>query len=394
MLEKINFFNLKGNIWKMLIFKLTSRRNFISILSIYFLTFPDNNIKQLGLYTGIGSIAGFLLEIPSGYFSDIFGHKRTLILAKICLIISTGFFLIWWDWWIFALGSVFLSFGFALNSGTDTAILHETLEELWEEKKFTKINSRIGGNASLISIAFIVAIPFFTKISFKIPFLIWLGFDALGILVALSLIQPKIVKKTSTATKKFMKIIKEILKQKQLRNVMFYAAFLGGILLSSSAFRWVYLESIGYPVILIWLVMWLSRFVWFLVSRVTHWIEDKFSIKQIMWFEVFLFSIAFASTALIPNPYIVAGIFSVIVWYFWGRSTIFTHYTLNNLPDKTYKATALSVGRQMSDMIRLVLVFVMGYVMDFWSFEFGFLVVAILFFVSLGMITLLHKRES
>jgi fucose permease len=31
-------------------------------------------------------LAGFLMEIPSGYFADRFGHKKTLILSKVFML--------------------------------------------------------------------------------------------------------------------------------------------------------------------------------------------------------------------------------------------------------------------------------------------------------------------
>ena len=74
---------LESNIWKYFFYILTNRRHYITILSIYFLTLPNTTINQIGLYMGIGNLVAFLLEIPSGYFADRFGHKKTLILAKI-----------------------------------------------------------------------------------------------------------------------------------------------------------------------------------------------------------------------------------------------------------------------------------------------------------------------
>ena len=80
--------NVSGNIWKYFIFQLSQRRNFIPILSIFFLTLPNTTAQQIGIYTGIGYLASFIFEIPSGYFADKFGHKRTLIIAKLLMIFS------------------------------------------------------------------------------------------------------------------------------------------------------------------------------------------------------------------------------------------------------------------------------------------------------------------
>ena len=84
--------DINSNLWKYFVFILTSRRNYIPILSLYFLSLPNTAANQIGIYTGIAWLAGFFLEIPSGYLSDKFGHKKTLILAKFSIIISTLLF--------------------------------------------------------------------------------------------------------------------------------------------------------------------------------------------------------------------------------------------------------------------------------------------------------------
>ncbi len=46
-------FSLQSNIWKMWIYLFTHRRVYIPLLSLYFLTFPDSNFQQIGIYMGI-----------------------------------------------------------------------------------------------------------------------------------------------------------------------------------------------------------------------------------------------------------------------------------------------------------------------------------------------------
>lgn len=62
MIKKIKNSNLKSNIWKLWIYQFTHRRAYIPLVSIYFLTLPNTTLQQIGLYTWIGAIAGFLLN--------------------------------------------------------------------------------------------------------------------------------------------------------------------------------------------------------------------------------------------------------------------------------------------------------------------------------------------
>jgi hypothetical protein len=65
----------------------------------------------------------------------------------------------------------------AFSSGITPAFLHDTLEKMGKENQFRKISSRIRGRASLLSVFFIIALPFFTEISLVFPFKITLAID-------------------------------------------------------------------------------------------------------------------------------------------------------------------------------------------------------------------------
>ncbi len=160
---------LKANIWKYFIILLTERRNYIPILSLYFLSLPDTTAQQIGLYIGIGSLAGFLLEIPSGYLADTFGHKFSLILAKLSLLLSTCFFVFSSSLIYFIFGSVFISAGFAFASGTSSAFFHNTLTNLNRESEFGTLSGKIRGYVSLVSAFLILALPFLSSFSLLMP---------------------------------------------------------------------------------------------------------------------------------------------------------------------------------------------------------------------------------
>lgn len=76
----------------------------------------------------IYAVAMVSLEVPSGYASDLLGRKRCLVLASACyglaftwLALSTGY----WDFAGFALLSALAT---SLRSGTDVALLYDSLE--------------------------------------------------------------------------------------------------------------------------------------------------------------------------------------------------------------------------------------------------------------------------
>jgi MFS family permease len=128
MLQKL--FSLES---RFAVYLFSQRRNFIPLLSIYFLTLSDTNAQQIWVFMWLGFLASFLLEIPSAYFADRFWHKRTLILSKIFQGLSLLFFICAafidtpQNYYIFILWSITQAFWFSFFSGTTIDYFHELL---------------------------------------------------------------------------------------------------------------------------------------------------------------------------------------------------------------------------------------------------------------------------
>ncbi|MBT4375863.1 MFS transporter [archaeon] len=357
------------------------RRNFAPIIAIFFLTLPNSIAQQIGIYSGIGFLAGFLLEIPSGYLSDTIGHKKALILAKVSMIVSTLFFLTANSWIFFALGSAFMSIGFAFSSGTHESFLHNTLIGIKKEKNYTKINSKMHANISLISMFIILLIPILTEISILFPFKIYLGVDLIGLLLGFSLISPKL--KIKAEDKEPIPLPKQL---KQFWGTGFYtmAIFLGligGFILGMVGFNSPYVTSLGLPVIYVGMMMAGARLVWFVLGNYAHKIERKIKLKKLMIFEIIFFPTALILISLTKNPFVAIIFFALTTGYMFGRGGIFKSYFLNKFSiNKRYKATMLSIKAQISSIIAVIVAFAIGFVMNI-SFKLGYLTLGIILFI-------------
>jgi len=289
-----------------------------------------------------------------------------LILSKILMILSLLFFIFAQSLYYFILGSIFLSLSVAFSSGTASAFIHNTLVNLKREKEYTKIMSKIAANVSIISMILIILLPFLTKISIVLPLKINLIFDLIGLIAVFSLKSPK--EKFHIAQSKpksFFHVVKTIINPKFYPTAIFTGA-IGGFILASSGYRYVYLESLGYPIILIGFVMGISRLFWFFIGHNAHLLEQKIGMKKIFKIELFLFPLFFLMVSYFSNPYLVGFIFSLSTGYF-----------LNNfLNNKNYKATMLSVKNQIQIVFQVIVAFGIGFLMR-ESYKLSFLVLSI-----------------
>lgn len=104
--------------------------------AIWFLYFQESlSAAEALLLFVVSDLTSTLLEVPSGWFSDRFGRRRTLIVAGLTGTLS-GFCLGLGDSFaIFAIGQALMGASMAFVSGTDSAILYESLARLGREKE-------------------------------------------------------------------------------------------------------------------------------------------------------------------------------------------------------------------------------------------------------------------
>jgi MFS family permease len=380
-------FSLEANIWKHFIILFTARRNFIPILSIYYLSLPNTKAQEIGFYTAVWYAFSLIFQIPAGVLWDKLWNKTTIIISKILLLLSSIMYVVWDNFWYFIIGSTLMSLWMdAFSTGNTSAFLHDTLTNLKKEDTFKKVSSTIRWRVSFLSIFFIIALPFFTSISINFPFKIGVIIDIIGLIVALSLYPARWNSKEQEKIS-FLNV-KNTLKESKwtgLFSIILFSSIIVAFLMTDGSFRGPYLQSLGYPVMYIGFVMGLSRLVWFVVWKYASRIEDFIPFKKLMFLETFLFSLYYIFASFIDNPYLVWIIFSLVIGYFWGRSDIYTDHIINRIPWKKYKATILSIKGQIGGIIRIILLTIIGFVMNI-SYKLWFLVMGISLFVLLMLV--------
>ena len=381
---------LKKTNQKFFVYMFSQRRNFIPILSIYFLSIPNTTANQIWIFTWIWYLASLLLEIPSWYISDVFWHKETLIISKIFQLFSVFLYIIWWlffqdqIFYVFILAFAFQSLWFSFFSWTTQAFYHDVLRRFWKEKEYSKLKWKMSANVSLVSVLIIIALPFLTKIHIVLPLFVWLIFDVIW-LIAIFFI--KDVKKDSKIKDK--KSIIQVLKDSRSYNILWFSIFLWfatGIFLAENSFRWPYLESLWYPIMLLWFVMWVSRIVWFLVWNNLHIIEKHLTPRLHFLFEVFLFTLYYFSISYFSNPYLVWLIISIVVWYAWWRKPVIEWYVLKNVWNTSYKASFLSLEAQVNAIVWTIFSFIIWFLMNYYSYKIWYFLVWIITFIFLSFI--------
>ncbi len=112
-------------------------------LPVFFLYFN----QYLGLTAVIKLSAIYYLsvcvfEVPSGYFSDRFGRRKTLLISGVSFICSYLIFLFSAGFFGLACGQILLALGIAMMSGTDSAFLYDSLATLNRDEEYADHEAR------------------------------------------------------------------------------------------------------------------------------------------------------------------------------------------------------------------------------------------------------------
>ena len=106
-------------------------------LPVYFLFFNSKlDLEDVLLLESVYFFSVVTFEVPSGWFSDTFGRRGTLIAACSFLCASYVVFLFANSFGTFALAQILLAGGIAFNSGTDTSFLFESTKVAGVEEEY------------------------------------------------------------------------------------------------------------------------------------------------------------------------------------------------------------------------------------------------------------------
>jgi len=148
------------------------------------------DMKQVYQLQSVFAFGMLIFELPSGYLSDLLGRKKTLIIS--CVFNGLGWMLFPFSsgFWSLATAELLLAISVSMFSGTDIAVLYDTLEVLNKKRAPIKIMGRrmfygrmgetvaalIGGWMALLSLelpvisqAFIAWIPLFVVLGITEP---------------------------------------------------------------------------------------------------------------------------------------------------------------------------------------------------------------------------------
>jgi MFS family permease len=368
------------------------------IMPIIVLFFQENGLsmKEVLLLQSIFSIGIIFFEIPSGYFSDVIGRKTTIIFGCILGFVGFSVYSFSYGFGGFLIAELVLGLGSSFLSGTDSAIIYDSLIQSKKEKYYKKIEGRMlsVGNFSEAIASFLGG--FVAIISLRTPFYIEMILMFFTIPLAFTLIEPKRqkYKNEEGPIKEIIKIVKYSLHQnKEIKWLIFYSGFIGASTLTMVWFIQPYFKLVGLPLVyfgIAWGILNLSVGIF---SLYAHKIEMFVGRKKSLISLIFIAFIGYMLLGIFQSLWAI--IFIILFYFVRGISGPVLKDYVNKIISSNMRATVLSVKALFARLVFAIIGPFIGWITDIYSLKLALLTSGTIFIIC-GIISLLflHKNKA
>lgn len=330
---------LSRNIVKYAWYKIFTKRLYLPLIAIQLVNVGKVTLEEIALIAIITSIAQLVLQMPTGYFADRFGNKRSFVIGSLIALPSPLFYIFMPDFYGGLLSSLLFFGGYAFQQGAVEAFIHDTTVALGREHDYTKILGRSQSFGLIGNVILIAIVPATYAIDPTLPF--WLGFVSLGMMVLLtvSMVTPHVDHETHRPIKNPWRALQTAVTLQTI-PVFLLVGFLSGITNRVGDYSTLLFESLGIAVALFGGIQAVSSLVAAGFGFVVHWF-DKVGPRAFYLIDTLVIAILIIAMGFFhsPVPVVVA---SIILSAYCRVRLIVVQSKLLATVRHHYKATLLS----------------------------------------------------
>ena len=387
---------LKHNILKMYLLKAVLW--FMVAMPIIVLFFQEHGLSltQVMFLQAIYSLSVAVFEIPSGYIADLFGRKNTIIISTIFSFIGYVIFSFYGGFLAFAIAEVLIGIGGSLMSGSDSAILYDTLLETGNKEAYTRIEGKNYAIGNFSEATAGVLGGFLAVGSIYLPIYVQTAILFLSIPIALSLVETTLHKENrlDKSFKSIFKVLKfAMIDNKKLKWLIVYSSAMGVATLSVAWFAQPFFKQVNVPLAYFGILWAGLNFSAGFTSLNSH----KFNQNKEKGKMLFYLALAMIGALLFVgfNMTLFGLFFIVSIYLLRGIVTPILRHAINENTTSNKRATVLSIRSFIIRISFAIFAPVLGFLADDYSLSISFYVLAILVgFFSILSALQLYKMDK
>jgi MFS family permease len=368
---------MEKNINRLVWINIFSNAQFHLVVYTLFLLSKGFNTQQFFLIESGYMLVSLLMEIPTGVFSDRQSRKWSLIAASIigipvvpAVILSNSFLVVLIAMSVGGLSS-------ALVSGTDVALLYDTLKALGREREFKQVTGRMKWHASLSMALAGIGGGLLAQLDMAYAWWAYFGAGLLALVVKLTLQEPPFFK-ASEKKESYLRHLGRSLKLAFAGDATYFILYAAIVWLFFSVGFWLwqpYLELIAVPVSFFGLIYAALNLVGGFASRQAHRIEGRVGMRNALLLIPLLLGCAlFLESQFV---FILGFLFIFIQSIASGCfSPLLDDYINTRIPSSR-RATVLSIKNMTSSVLFMTASPLIGYLVDVYSLTTALLLMSI-----------------
>ncbi len=233
-LEKIGMLGrMNRNIKLDYVYTFIRNLDMASSIWVLYLAYRGMSLLEIGLLEGIFHVTGMICEVPSGAVADLFGRKKTVVAGRLLLTLSCVIMLLSGSFLGFALGFIVQALSYNLNSGSEEALVYDSMKLCGREGDFIKVSGRLNVLMELAQAIATVTGGILAEYSYTWCYAACIVIAVLGLVPAVLMVEPPVVASGSEQEgekggfgnrlcQHFQSSINVLRSNKSIRNIVVY----------------------------------------------------------------------------------------------------------------------------------------------------------------------------
>ena len=318
---------------------------FMLYMPVVKLFYVENNLKDFDLFFlhAIYSAVIFLTEIPSGYIADVWGRKKSMQLGLFMGLLGFVTYSFSYGFWGFLLAEIALGIGQGFISGSDSALLYDSLLQQKKQNRYIRYEGQISGAGNIAEALAGIVVSLIAFTTMRNYYYIQAGLSGLALTFSWCLTEPRVHgQKQEISVQHIIRVVKDTLwKNRKLSRYVIFSGLIGFSSLSMAWFAQIFIYEASVPAKYFGYLWTLLNGMVALGSFSAHFADRFLGPRYVLFYILLFMSGGYFVASQTIAPYGI--LFLLLFYYARGTAHPILKDRINTLTESNVRATVLSV---------------------------------------------------